>query len=347
MTGMLHVQNAPMAQITDLGRLRGPRFGLPTNGALDQYSARVANILVGNSELDPLIEVTAFDARFTVTSDALISVTGAEVQILVDEVERPSWEPVSLRAGQTVSLCNIRSGLRCYLAVHGSFDVPYLLGSCAPDTGVGFGSPLHESSSITLRRSTDVPVSDFWGESLFNLQVLRPEVGGTAVVDVINGPDIAEFSGTADRLFSEPYVVSPKSNHVGLRLHGAPLPVRTSTEEKISRGVPIGAVEVPPGDELLILHRGRGVTAGYPVLGVVTTTSLDTLGQVRPGQEVKLRTVDIARARDDTRAWRAELTSLREKTAMAFSSLGLSQHLQPTAPRSGATLKDDEPATGL
>lgn len=326
--GFLEVELAPMAVITDLGRLQGPRYGLPANGALDQYSARVANILVGNLEDDPLLEVTAFDARFRVTTDALIAVTGAEAGLRVDEAVLPSWEPVTVRAGQTISIQQITSGMRCYLAVHGSFDVPYLLDSCAPDAGVGFASTLGDTSSIPLRRPAGAPISEYWGQSLFNLQVLRPHIGDTVVIDVIDGPDVAEFNGTSDRLFAEPYTVTAKSNHVGLRLSGAPAPVRTSHVEKVSRGVPIGALEVPPGDELLVLHRGRGVTAGYPVLGVVSSTSLDTLGQVRPGQRVALRSIGIAQAIRDTRAWRDELTALRRRVAMAFSSLGLGDHFQ-------------------
>ena len=33
--GFLEVESAPMAVITDLGRRRGPRYGLPANGAMD------------------------------------------------------------------------------------------------------------------------------------------------------------------------------------------------------------------------------------------------------------------------------------------------------------------------
>ena len=333
--GFLEVESAPMAVITDLGRRRGPRYGLPANGAMDQYSARAANILAGTPEDDPLLEVTVFDAQFSVTADALIAVTGADCELRVGDAVAPSWEPVSVRAGQTISLQQIRGGMRCYVAVHGSFEVPTLLGSCAPDPAIGFGTTLERNSRIPLRQPSGAPVSEYWGRSLHNLQVLRPYFGETAVVDVIDGPDISEFEGTAEHLFEEPYTVTEKSNHVGLRLSGGPIPVRTSRDEKLSRGVPIGALEVPPGDELLVLHRGRGVTAGYPVLAVVSSTSLDTLGQVRPGQQVALRSIEVAQAIQDTQAWRDELTELRRRVALAFASLGLSHHCPEPPARGG------------
>ena len=62
MTGGIHVQTASIAVVTDLGRTRGPAQGLPVNGALDQYSARVANILVANPEPAPLIEAAEVPA---------------------------------------------------------------------------------------------------------------------------------------------------------------------------------------------------------------------------------------------------------------------------------------------
>src|SRR5699024_10931659 len=55
------------------------------------------------------------------------------------------------------------------------------------------------------------------------------------------------------------------------------------------RGVPMGAVEITPGDELVILNRGRGVTAGYPVIATVTGRSLDQLSQTVPGSPVSFQ----------------------------------------------------------
>jgi allophanate hydrolase subunit 2 len=91
--------------------------------------------------------------------------------------------------------------------------------------------------------------------------------------------------------------VSPQSNHVGLRL-GGDVPRRSVSGEVLSRGVPVGAVEVPTGDQLLVLMRGRGVTAGYPVLAVLTSRAQDVAAQLRPGQQVRFRRTDVAAATD-------------------------------------------------
>ena len=102
--GVLTVIEAGSSQITDLGRRRGPRFGVPVNGALDQRSARVANILVGNPEIAPLLEITALDVEFVSDIDILVAVTGADGHLTVDGVGRPTNQPVSVRAGEAIAL---------------------------------------------------------------------------------------------------------------------------------------------------------------------------------------------------------------------------------------------------
>lgn len=330
--GSFTVIEAGISVLTDLGRISGPRFGVPTNGALDQFSARAANTLVGNADHAPLIEMTAADISLRTDVDVLVAVAGASLEIDVDGVARPEWQPVSLRAGETLSLRGMTAGLRAYVAVRGSFEVPLLLGSCAPDTVIGFGRPLVAGDAVPVARRT-APVSNpYFDAALFSLGFAPPPPArGIVRVDVTDGPDIDDFGDTAQRLWSHPFTVGAKSNHIGLRLAGE-LPQRQSTGELTSRGVPVGAVEVPPGNELLILHRGRGVTAGYPVLAVVTTTGLDRLAQVRPGDEVTFRRVSIERAVDAARSAHDRLADLRRRIETVFDSLGIPEDI----PRRGA-----------
>lgn len=323
--------------VTDLGRFHGPRYGLPVNGALDQYSARAANILVGNADNDPLVEITALDFRMRPDTDILISVTGSPLTLTVGGRPCRQWEPVSVPAGETVSIRGIHTGLRAYLAIHGSVEAPTLLGSCAPDTVIGFGLQLTEGTSLSVRKSVHPVRQPYYDLPLFRLGLERPDSldgpgrrgriagGGTGtrlLVDVTDGPDVAEFGESAALLYSAEYTVSARSNHIGLRL-GGQLPERTSTGEVLSRGVPVGAVEVPSREELLVLHRGRGVTAGYPVLAVATSTGLDLLAQARPGDKIRFRRVTVAEATAAHRRSRQQLETVRESVQTVFDLLGI------------------------
>ena len=98
--GQLTVIEAGSTQLTDLGRRRGPSYGVPVNGALDQRAARIANILVGNAESAPLLEVAALDLEFVADVDILIAVSGAHAFVTVGGVARERNQPVSVRAGE-------------------------------------------------------------------------------------------------------------------------------------------------------------------------------------------------------------------------------------------------------
>ncbi|WP_416972752.1 biotin-dependent carboxyltransferase family protein [Streptomyces sp. 4F14] len=316
MADTLTVTVPGVTTVQDLGRPGRSRYGLPANGALDQHSARVANVLCGNDERAPLLEITALDFACVPSVDVLVAVTGAPAEVTVDGTARPQWEPVPVPAGSVVRISGIRVGLRVYLAVLGAFDAEYLQGSCAPDTVLGFGRALGKGDQLTLRRTCP---------SLAHVPFFRlnaPVFPATSTVDVTDGPDRAEFGATVPRLFGQRFTVSPQSNHIGLRLRGTgPLPRRTATGEVLSRGVPVGAVEVPAGDELLVLHRGRGVTAGYPVLAVVTAAGLAVLGQVRPGQSLRFRHRTLEQAVVEHRARRAAIEALRTRVRTAFQAL--------------------------
>ncbi len=73
------------------------------------------------------------------------------------------------------------------------------------------------------------------------------------------------------------------------------------------------------------------MTAGYPVLAVVTATALSQLGQARPGQEVRFRKVTVSDAVDAYRTQRRSIDLLRSRVANAFASLRIPLHTETTS----------------
>jgi len=318
---VLHVDAATGCVVTDLGRATGPAHGLAVNGALDQFAARAASALVGNAPTDSLLEITGFGVTLRPSHDILLAVTGAPALPAVDGYPHPAWTPLSVRAGQTVRVGISDAGLRAYLAVHGGFDAPVLMGSCAPDSMIGFGTPVTAGTPLALRRSHPPLVNPHFGATVFHFGLPVGVTRVPTVLAVIDGPDAEEFGPELDHLFTSRYTVTPRINHVGLRLAG-PVPQRSVTGEVLSRGVPVGAIEAPAGDELLVLMRGRGITAGYPVLAVLTSLAQDNAAQLRPGQRIRFRRTTVAAATAAYLEQRRLLDriALRARTAIAAQS---------------------------
>lgn len=323
MTARLSVTRPGMSVVTDLGRPDGGAVGQMIGGALDQYSARVANALVASDPRAPLIEIVAADFAAATSANLLVALTGAPADVAVDGVPLAQWEPFWWPAGTELSVTSIRGGVRVYLAVHGALQVPRLLGSCAPDSVLGFSGPLRRRDTVEVEPGPLRLDHSHLGWPIVRGGARPPRFTGRVRIPVTDGPDRDQFGASADLLTQGEYLIGEKSNHVGLRFRpgpGASLPVRQRSDEILSRGVPIGAVEVPAGDELLILHRGRGVTAGYPVLAVVTATGLSRLGQARAGQSVTFVRVSLAEAVAAARAERAGIDDLSRRVARLISA---------------------------
>jgi len=322
----LVVERAGHAVAQDLGRPSHGSIGISVNGALDEGAARTANLLVGNAEGAPLVEVTDSELSLVTESDLLLSVTGAAETVVIDGHRQPSWETLAVSAGARVVVPAPVTGYRSYLAVNGTLRAHRDLGSVSPDHLLGVGTPITAGDRLVVdsRYNTHAPAP--LGR-VFRLGARRPRMSARLVIRVTEGPDLARLSRGRDAL-TDVIRLLPQSDHVGLRLACAPLK-QTSSEEIVSRGVPVGAVEVPPTGGIIILLRGRLITAGYPVVAVVTTESLDLLAQARPGDSVTLSFCDVAAAHAALHARAAERSALAARVCAAFTAKGLADVLDP------------------
>jgi allophanate hydrolase subunit 2 len=120
--------------------------------------------------------------------------------------------------------------------------------------------------------------------------------------------------------------MTPQSDYIGVRLVGGDLSLAVR-DEILSRGVPVGAVEVPPSGELIMLMRGRLVTAGYPVVAVLTRGSIDRLAQARPGDQVSLHLIDRETAMREIETLEGSHLETSARVASAFRARGLERLL--------------------
>lgn len=322
MAEQITVTQASLAMVQDLGRVGLERSGIPVNGAADQHSASVANILVGNQANDPLIEITASDFTFEAGCPLLIAITGAPADVSVGRHTQRQWEPLCIAAGDRVSVCRIHDGLRAYIAFNGSLQATPVLGSCAPDSLLGIGQPLTPGTHLqvdTRYQPFDHPVFRH-PVFLFDPPVTR--FGRHWTVPVTAGPDLGDFDDALAQLSQTVYIVGNRSDHIGLRLEG-PVPQRNATGEILSRGVPIGAIEAPPANGLLLLQRGRPITAGYPVIAVATRVAQSALGQVAPGHTLHFTPVSLTDAVAAHQVQVQRVAALAHRVHNAFTTLGL------------------------
>ncbi|MEZ5092443.1 biotin-dependent carboxyltransferase family protein [Nocardioides sp.] len=268
-----------LVTVQDAGRRGFAHLGVPEAGPLDRPAADLANRLVGNEPGAALLETTLLGLSVRALRAVTVAVTGAPCAVEVDGRGRPFGEPLSIAAGAELSVGAATRGVRSYLAVSGGVAVEPVLGSRSTDTLAWVGPP---ALTVGMRlpvgpgrtpRPVDVPA----------------RVEGEGPLRVRPGPRADWFADQVlDHLTREEYVVDAASNRVGLRLTGSPL-ARVVERELPSEGLVLGAVQVPPDGQPVVMLADHPTTGGYPVVAVVEADDLFRCAQLRPGDAVRFR----------------------------------------------------------
>jgi antagonist of KipI len=267
--------------VQDLGRFGWAQLGVSASGAADALALRAANLLVGNAENAAAIEMTLVGGAFEFEADGVVALTGADFG-----ADIPLWTAVEIRAGHVLRCGATRSGARCYLAVRGGIDVPTTLGSASAHILTGLGGR-------ALRAGDVLPIGARAVRRPRPPACNPPAYSRDAVLRVTAGPQAEWFS---DDLFLHTFAVAEESNRMGLRLRGPAIP--SPAGHMLTEGAPLGAVQIPPDGQPIVLFVEHQTTGGYPKPANVVSADLWRLGQSRPRDQVRFELVDLDRALD-------------------------------------------------
>jgi allophanate hydrolase subunit 2 len=110
--------------VQDKGRFGFQQMGVPVCGVLDTFAADMANHLVGNDDSLAVLEITVTgpSLRFLKTLD--IAVTGAAMDMTLNTRPVGQWRSIRVTPDDVLTLSQVRSGCRDYLAVSGGIQIP-------------------------------------------------------------------------------------------------------------------------------------------------------------------------------------------------------------------------------
>jgi allophanate hydrolase subunit 2 len=108
---------------------------------------------------------------------------------------------------------------------------------------------------------------------------------------VTAGPQAERFGS---ELYEGVYTVAEESNRMGLRLRGPAIP--SPAGGMLTEGVALGAVQVPPDGQPIVLFVEHQTTGGYPKPANVVSADFWRLGQLRPRDEVRFELVTVEQA---------------------------------------------------
>ena len=277
--------------LQDLGRNGFTHLGISPAGAADLFSFRLGNLLVGNGENDTGLEMTLVGGTYHFNQSVLVVLTGSRFRATLNGAEFPYFKAVHVKKGQELDIGPSQDGARCFLTVKGGFNVPQVLGSRSTHlmTHLGGykGRALKKGDQINFGYSSTSRAPEKLEK------IMEPD---RSVLRVIKGLQYDRFENKIrDIFFRKRFKVSQRSNRMGLRTEGPEIKAGI-TDEILTEGLPIGAVQVPGNGYPIISFVDHQTTGGYPKIANVIAADLCKVGQLKPGDEFKFQLVSVAEA---------------------------------------------------
>lgn len=273
--------------LQDLGRYGYGRSGFATEGAADRAALVAANRLVGNPDGMAALECTLVGPHLRFQRRMRFGLAGADLGALLNGRPISPGRTFETMPGDELTFRrDPRShGARAYLAVHGGFDVPLVLGSASTDLtariGGWHGRALVRGDRLPVGQQ-QVPV---WTPGVDPVSI-RGNVT-TEPFRVVPGPQRERFDDAVwDRLMSEPFTVSDEANRVGIRLLGPDL-IPQDTADMVSEGLVTGSIQVTSAGQAIVMLPGHATIGGYTKLATVIGKDWDRLGQLAPGDQIR------------------------------------------------------------
>lgn len=273
--------------VQDAGRPGFAALGVSASGVADRVAMHAANRAVGNTPAAAVLESVG-GAVLRFHGAGVAAVTGASGSLTLtdaDGIEHTLLPgvPFATVDGDELTLGHPERGLRSVIAVRGGFAPAAALDSRATDTLAGLGpAPLTAGDLLPIGTAAVAAVEPD--------PVPRPlpAAGELVTLEITLGPRDDWFTPAGvDALTGQEWTVTPRSDRVGIRLHGDVPLERAVAGELPSEGAVTGAIQVPPDGQPVLFLPDHPLTGGYPIIGALTDRSLDLAAQLPPGVRVR------------------------------------------------------------
>jgi len=299
--------------VQDRGRWGYQEYGMPVTGAMDDYSLRLANILVGNDEYDAVLETTLNGPEISLNTDVVAAITGANMVPRVNGYTVPMWRSLKLSKGDVLSFEMAREGTRGYIAFAGGLDIPAVMGSRSTYVrgaiGGYEGRKLKSNDEIDLR-DKNLPIEQLAGRIVPPQYI--PQYEDSCIIRVIPGPQDDYFTEESiEKFFSSEYEITKEADRMGYRLTGPQLTHKAGADI-ISDGINLGSVQVPGHGMPIIMMSDRQTTGGYTKIATVISSDIPVMAQLKPGNKVRFEKIDIQEAHKVLKEYENKIKEIKD-----------------------------------
>lgn len=280
--------------------------GVPPCGAMDNYSFRIGNVLLGNDVNTAGLEMTLRGGSYRFRTRTSFCITGADMYAELDGKAVGMYKVITAEPMQVLKFSACKTGMRTYLLVSGGIDVPKVMNSSSTFADGKFGG----HNGRTLRTGDVLKLTkNCTTDSSASYDVkFMPKITNEWTIGVIPGPQpTSEYLSPEylTTLTTAEYTVNFNSARTGVRLNG-PIPqwVREDGGEAglhpsniHDNAYAVGTLDLT-GDQSILLGPDGPSLGGFVCSVTTAKGELWKLGQLHPGDKVHFRLLTLEQAKD-------------------------------------------------
>ncbi len=283
-----------LSLIQDAGRFGFADHGLSNGGPIDSLAFSWANRILQNHPEASCIEISVGGLVLKSHVTCGICVTGATMPFTINGIKQTQWQAIQVKPGDVLAFSYASQGLRAYLSVSFGFQVSPSFGSTATvvreKIGGLNGSQLCKGDLIQSKQQEQV-------KPLYLPQEQQTQYEKSINLRVILAYQCDLFSDAERKaFFNSSYKVSKHYDRMGYRLTGRK--ITCQTQQLLSEGICLGAIQIPPDGQPIVLLNDRQTMGGYPKIGSVLSLDLAKLGQCSAGAKVTFTAITVEQAQD-------------------------------------------------
>ncbi|HYM94190.1 MAG TPA: biotin-dependent carboxyltransferase family protein [Chitinophagaceae bacterium] len=286
----------------DWGRYGYRHLGINPGGSMDKFSATTANMLVGNSPDEAIIEMHFPASVFLFEKPALIALAGADFSASINGESIPLLHAVAVNKNTILQLQQPLYGARVYLAIKGGFKIDQWLDSYSTHLKAmvgGFnGRSLRKDDQIFFQEINGL--ASLPGEKDFIILPWQADnnwnENSGEKLWILPGHEWEGLTQKSqDNFLNSSFTITNQSDRMGYRLNGSILEMKTN-EELVSSAVSFGTIQLLPDGRLILLMADHQTTGGYPRTAHVITAHHSKAAQMKSGDQIYFHFTDLQTA---------------------------------------------------
>ena len=263
------LQSGLYSSIQDLGRFGFRNYGVPVSGVMDEYHAKLANLILGNDQNAAVLEMTLQGASMIFHEPTQIVICGADLSPKLNRTLLRHNIPVNISKGDQLEFGARNYGVRTYLAVCNGFQTEKILKSRSFYDGITLATRIQKGDFVPYQAKAKKI------KSYANIG-LQSKLFNSNEISVYEGPEFDFLSKEQQKeLFNTSFSVG-LNNRMAYQLNEL---VTNDFPSIITSAVLPGTIQLTPSGKLIVLMKDCQTTGGYPRILQLDTTGINILSQ--------------------------------------------------------------------